>query len=347
MDAPHWIDVHHHAITPAIGSLLTEIGAPNPFQWSLGDASRVMAVNAIEFAVLSNAIPYDLFEQPTTAARFVRGANESVAELARAQPGRFGQFPALPLPWIDLALTELDYVFDDLGADGVTLLPHVGDHYLGDPVFDPLLAELDRRAAVVFVHPTHLAGQRSSTVPAVLADYLLDTTRAAVGIMRALVPDRFPRISFVLAHAGGFLPYAATRIEVLSHAFHGVDPLTTENYLRRFYYDLALAVPSALPSLLSVAAADRILYGTDWCAVPSSAVSTMTRALRGSAMIPADLRVAIGRNNALRLLPRLCARLAGTSGGLPPEALRTDGQADDGQQDRHTGADEEAGRVER
>jgi hypothetical protein len=43
---------------------------------------------------------------------------------------------------------------DVLGLDGVSVFTNAGGSYLGDSRFDAIFAELQRRAAVVFVHPT-------------------------------------------------------------------------------------------------------------------------------------------------------------------------------------------------
>lgn len=303
------IDIHCHAIVARIAALMRERGATFTLPWSLEETWRVMEANGIEKGVLSNPIPGDFFESPAQATRFCRTANDAVADLVRDHPYRFGLLAAVPMPYLDAALEHTAYVFDELGADGVILVPHAGTAYLGDTLFDPLLAELDRRAAVVLVHPLTPPGGTVAAAPPVLADFLLDTTRGAISLIRSGALDRYPAISFVLAHAGGFLPYAASRIGVLGRAFYGIGPDQVARALRRFYYDLALAAPSALPSLLAVAAPDRILYGTDWCAAPSEAVRECTRGLDEAPGVADGLHRMINRDNALRLLPSLARRL--------------------------------------
>lgn len=129
---------------------------------------------------------------------------------------------------------------------------------------------------MVLVHPMTLPGGPVGAAPPVLADFLLDTTRGAVGLIRSGALDRYPDISFILAHGGGFLPYAASRIEVLGQAFYGIEPARVRAALRRFYYDTALVGESALPSLLAVVNPERILFGTDWCAAPTEPVAVCT-----------------------------------------------------------------------
>ncbi|GAA2273892.1 amidohydrolase family protein [Kitasatospora cystarginea] len=311
MSGPRRIDVHHHAIVPKISALMRESGARFVLPWSLESTWEVMDTHGIDRAVVSNPIPGDLFTDARQAAAFTLRANEAVAELAADHPGRFGLLAALPMPFVDVALDHLRYVYEELGADGVVLVPHAGSNYLGDELFEPLLAELDRRHAVVLVHPMTLPGGPVEASPPVLADFLLDTTRGAISLIRSGALERYPNISFILAHGGGFLPYAASRIEVLGEAFYGIDPDRVRAALRRFYYDTALVGESALPSLLAVAGPERILFGTDWCAAPAEPVAVCARALDG---VPDAVRRMIERDNALALFP-----VPGRPGAVDPE----------------------------
>ncbi|HKT03966.1 MAG TPA: amidohydrolase family protein [Rugosimonospora sp.] len=309
---PGRVDVHHHAIVPAIAEIMRERKAPNYFTWTLGETLTVMQRSHIGMAVVSNAIPFDIFGSRHAAADAARRANDAIADLARDHPNRFSFFAAVPLPHIDLALDEARYALDELGAAGLIVLPHGGGRYLGDPMFDPFFAELDRRSTTVLVHPLHLPGTSPSDVPPVLADYLLDTTRGAISLINAESLDRFPGVTFILAHGGGFLPYAASRVETLTSEFYGAERTRIGGYVRRFCYDLALSIPSALPTLLQVAGADHILFGTDWCAVPEASVTRASRTLDAYELSVAD-RVAIDRGNALRILPTLAHKLAVSS----------------------------------
>lgn len=307
------IDTHHHSLSADIIELMRELGLPTPAQqWHLDSTLDMMDANKIEASVISNVIPCDVLGDAALAHRLARQVNEAAAEVVNTHPNRFGFFAILPLPHVDLALAEAAYALDELGADGVALLPHGGDHYLGAPLFDPLFEELNRRRAVVLVHPLDLPQGSAPGVPSVFADYLLDTTRAAINLITSGTLARYPHMSIILSHAGGFLPYAATRIEVAAGALAKVDHATVWDGIRRFYYDLALSVPSALPSLLAVADSSRILYGTDWSGVPAAVVEHATHAFDATDLLDEPTRQAINRDNALGLLPRLAGRLSTT-----------------------------------
>jgi predicted TIM-barrel fold metal-dependent hydrolase len=301
------IDVHQHAITPAIARMLREVNAPFVLPWSLAETWDVFAANDIDFGLLSNPVPGGFFAGAAQAAAFVSTANESIAALRDEHPRRLGFLAAVPMPYLDASLEQLRYAYDELGADGVVLIPQSGGNYLGTEPYLPLFEELDRRAAVVLVHPMMLPGAHVTAPPSVLSDFLLDTTRGAVNLMLTRTLDRFPRIRWILAHAGGFLPYAASRVRLLGEQFFGVDRATFDEYLGRFYYDTALSAPSALPSLLACVPASQVLFGTDWSAAPAGPVARCTRDLDdGLARAGVD-PVQVNRANAARLFGRIPA----------------------------------------
>jgi 6-methylsalicylate decarboxylase len=130
----------------------------------------------------------------------------------RKHPDQLGFFATLTLPDVKGSLNELAYAFDQLHADGVVLLANSRGIYLGDQSFDPLFDELNRRKAVVFIHPSFLYGvDPLKDVPPFIADFLLDTTRAAIRLAGSGTLDRCPDLKVILSHAGGFVPYAAYR----------------------------------------------------------------------------------------------------------------------------------------
>lgn len=299
--------MHQHAITPRIAAMMREANSPFVLPWSLQETWDVFANNGIGFGMLSNPIPGGFFRSAEHASSFVTAANESIAELRDEHPDSFGLLAALPMPYLDESLKQVGYAFDTLRADGVVLIPQSGGHYLGSSVYEPVLDELDQRAAIVLVHPFMLPGGHVTEPPSVLADFLLDTTRAAVNLIITRTLDRYPNIRWVLAHAGGFLPYAASRVLALGERFFGVDPDLFQDYLGRFYYDTALSTPSALPSLLASVPVEQILFGSDWCAAAAGPVARCTRGL-DEGLAAAGISEAgcalINHGNARRLFSR-------------------------------------------
>lgn len=266
--------------------------------------------NEIATAIVSISAPGVYFgnvDEPLPFARELsRRTNETCADLITARARRFGAFATLPLPDVDSALKELEYAFDQLKLDGVILQSNYDGYYLGDPKFEPLHAELNRRKAVVFIHPSTPPGIEQSHLglPEAMLDVCFDTTRTAFSLVVNGMIKRYPDISFILAHAGGTVPYLAARVDATATLLantHGIGPAIgdaagfisrifpglkgsmpdllryyinfKENvllegpdfYLKRFYYDTAQsASPHAFASLLTVVDSSRILFGSDY-----------------------------------------------------------------------------------
>ncbi|TDC80307.1 amidohydrolase family protein [Actinomadura sp. 7K507] len=308
------IDTHHHAVPPKMRQwaveqgLIPPTGGPDWAQWTLPSTLETMEANGIAVGVASAPVPPEVFADRKTAESGVDVCNESLADLVRDRPTRFGFFANVAMLHPDLAFKQVAYALDELGADGVLLGTSADGRYLGDPAFDPLLAELDRRGAIVFTHPFSPKG--IVEVPGVadhVADFLLDTTRTALSLIAAGTLDRYRRLSVILPHAGGFLPYIVGRAEGWGREHDDApDPAKIRRALRRFYYDTALPMsPYATPTLLGAVGADRVLFGTDWPANPAAEVARETARFDRDPGLNRREHKAIARDNALRLLPAL------------------------------------------
>ncbi|MER6530540.1 amidohydrolase family protein [Streptomyces sp. NPDC001508] len=154
------IDVHAHFLPKRYRTAYHHLGTPGPDglaawpDWSVGRALGTMDELGVELAILSISSPGVHVGDDRAATVLALGVNEDGAALAARHPDRFGFFASLPLPDVDSALDEIAYALDQLGAEGVVLLSNYHGTYLFDPRFRPVLDELDRRGAVVFLHPT-------------------------------------------------------------------------------------------------------------------------------------------------------------------------------------------------
>ena len=301
------IDTHQHIAPPRYGAWLHEQGLsagglPIP-DWSLEGALDMMQAARIERAVLSISTPGVHLGDDAQARDMAREVNEFCADLVKQHPQRFGFFATLTLPDVEGAIAEARYALDVLKADGVVLLANAGGTYLGDPAWEPLMDELNQRHAVVFVHPSFLPGPSVEGIPAYAADFLLDTTRAALSYAKSGALERYPHLKVILSHGGGFLPYAAERVARVCSP-DGGNPAGIAR-LQQFYFDVALSSsPYALPALLAFAKPSHILYGSDWPHAPKARGLHFADMLDAFAL-SAEQRSAIHRGNALALFPRL------------------------------------------
>lgn len=304
------IDTHAHIVPPFYKEWLAAKnvdagGLPIP-SWSAEATLDFMQANDIETSIMAVSTPGVEPGDRDEARAMARKLNEFSAKVVSDHPGKFGFYATLTLPDLEGALAETAYAFDTLHADGICLHAHAKGTYLGDPKFDPLMDELNRRKAVIFVHPSELPGDGIPGIPAYVADFLLDSVRAAVNLSAKGVMERCPDIKVILSHAGGFLPYVAQRLAITALSEKSLEDAT--RILRRFYLDTALASTKfSMPSLLAFADPTHITYGTDFPYGTAAMGKAFTAEL--DACRDADHH-AINRGNAELLFPRL-ARVVG------------------------------------
>ena len=303
------IDTHQHIVPPAYSAWLDSKGIsagglPIP-AWSADSAITLMDESEIATGIVSVSTPGVHLGDDTEARNKAREVNEFAAEVVKDRPDRFGFFATVTLPDVDGAIAEAEYALGTLNADGIILLANIRGTYLGDPSFDPLMQALDERGAVVFEHPSTLPAEPVPGIPPYSADFLLDSTRAAINMAHNGVLDRYPNLKIIISHGGGFIPYAAERFASMCSQ-EGTAEAGLAN-LRRFYFDTALtASANAMPSLLAFADPTHITFGSDWPYAPAQRSKQFTANL-DAYDLPTKTRQAIDRGNAERLFPRLAA----------------------------------------
>jgi len=315
MTAAHRIDVHQHVVPPFWAHALpTHGGDPSGTvipQWSPDSAIDFMDSQQVATGILSLTAPSVIGWDKSERRRMARRVNEYTADLVTKRPDRFGNFATLPLPDAEGALWELEHALDTLRADGVILLANYAGKYLGEAAFEPIWSELHRRHAVVFVHPGQPPLPTAAGVPGPLVDYPFDTTRAAVQLVLNGIVDRYPGARIILAHAGGFLPYASHRFAELARVFRpaAAKPADILATFQRFYFDTALSSgPAALPSLKAFAGSGHMVFGSDFPYAPAGIGASFTAKLDADNGLTADEHRAINHGNACTLFPRLARR---------------------------------------
>mgnify|MGYP001544456767 FL=1 len=307
-EKPNKIDVHHHfapdfhrdAVSARRGGLRWPKWSP---QMSLDDMDK----NGIATAMLSVVQPGTWFGDVEESRKLTRQLNDYAAGLSRDHPGRFGLFACIAPPDVEGSLKEIDYAFGTLKADGIGLLTSYGTLYLGDPSFAPIYAELNRRKAIVYVHPIapNCCKNLVPGIPVGSIEYATDTTRTIAHLVFSSTTTRFPDIRWIFSHSGGTLPFLTGRFTRLASerkpAFLPDGPLPE---FRKFHYELAQGnTPGQIAALLKMVALEQVLYGTDYPFRPGAEVTAGIAAYGFSAAE----RQSIERDAALKLLPRLKA----------------------------------------
>jgi predicted TIM-barrel fold metal-dependent hydrolase len=208
----------------------------------------------------------------------------------------------------DVTLKEIAYAFDTLKADGINLQTNYGDKWLGDPAYKPVLEELSRRKAVVYVHPLVAAccGRLSvGAFPAVI-EVPHDTTRTVTSLLLSGAFKNYPDIKWIFSHAGGTIPMMAGRIAAFydrNPKFKEILPNGVAAEMAKLHYDTANATSApAMAALLKLVPVSQVTYGTDW---PYFALDQY-KDFAKLGLSAADV-AAIESGNATRLIPRLKA----------------------------------------
>ena len=303
------IDVHNHFASP---SLIQSVGAKRlgaaMSGWTVEKALEDMDGSGVRTVITSIAPQGDPFGDPATAGRVARECNEFAARLATDHPGRFGVFAMTPMPNIDGTLREIAYAFDTLKADGIGMFTSYGDKWLGDPAYNPVFEELNRRNAVVYTHPqsANCCKNLLASVNDGAIEWGTDTTRAIAQMIFGGAAARYPNVRMIWSHGGGTMPFLIERFSNMAKSPQ-LAPQFPDGFrgaAGKFYYDTAQASnPAAMSALSKVVPISQIVFGTDF---PFRNSAEHVKGLKECGVFNADDLKKIDRN-AAPLLPRFKA----------------------------------------
>ena len=303
------IDVHHHVAPDFWLSLRGGTSDEERVfrDWTAARAVEEMDRDGVRLGCASFALPGRRFDDTAAARKLSRRCNEYMAQLRADHPGRFAAFALLPMPDLDAALAEVKYAYEQLKVDGVGLYTSYADVWIGDRRFDPLFEELNRRKAVVFVHPTSNAActHRPDWLGPAAIEYATDTTRAIAEFVFNGASQRYPDVRMIFSHAGGTMPYLVQRfINRAQGQFKESLPGGFLTEAQKFYYDTA-QVPSrgTMLALKTVVPESNIVFGSDY---PYRACAWTAEMLESGEAFDAAGLQAIFYDNAARLLRPGC-----------------------------------------
>lgn len=266
---------------------------------------QVLDEEGVDLQVLTLTTPGTHVEEPARAVELARLVNDAFAAIAQGRAGRFTGLATLPLNDPAASVAELRRAVRDLGLKGAMVFSNVNGVALADARYEPLYAAADELEAVLHIHPTHPVGVEAMReywlMP--LVGFPWDTTLAAAQLVFAGVPERYPRIRWVLGHLGGAIPYIAERLDRGYRAFRECRTHISRppsEYLRRFYLDTVNFDPEALRLAIAFAGADHLLAGSDYPHMIGS-ITSMLGSIRGLGIAEADKTAILG-GNAERLL---------------------------------------------
>lgn len=248
------IDIHHHAIFQNHSKIL------NLPKWSIASDCEALERMGIIGALLSIPI--------SGSSEIVKKINNNLAELTSYDKSKYGFLASIPLDDIDRAIKEVDFAADQLNADGFIVPTNFEGVYLGSDELVPLLEKLNQKKAIVLVHPTAPSGDNLPTFDRDLSvyEYPLETTRSVMDLIYKDRCTQFPDIKWIIAHAGGAIPYLAYRLSIAGE-WNGIlqSPEQVLKSIKSLYFDLALSTsPNVFSCLQNLINTDNILFGTDF-----------------------------------------------------------------------------------
>jgi predicted TIM-barrel fold metal-dependent hydrolase len=314
---PRIIDTHHHIYPPKyvaanLDRLLKDtstVPAAAYTSWTPQFALIQMEKAGIATALVSMTSPGVWFDDGDDPARTrARICNEFGAQMIKDYPGRFGMFAAIPLPDMEGSLREIEYALDTLNFDGIGLLTSYNGRLLGDPMFATVFAELNRRKAKVFVHPTmSCCGNVFPEISGPIIEFPTDTARTVTSLALSGTMARCPDVTFLFSHGGGSLPSIVQRLAIPVSEMKPEErakrlPQGLDYELKRQYYDLASvgSSPAGMAAVLKLWPITQLAYGSD---VPFGSTVGIADGINNLGLTDADLKL-IQRGNAVRLFPR-------------------------------------------
>lgn len=271
------IDVHTHYVIKEYydfvhaSGRIREDGFPMPDWYTFDNHLALMDELEIDWSLLSIASPQPYYEDDAAAVALARILNERVAEFRDKHPTRIGFSAYLPHPNLDAAIEEAIYCLDVLGASAVKLASNARGLYMGDPKMNPLFEELNKRHAIITMHPHRPEPQQESVWsagPIPVFEFICDTTRAVINMIANGVFERYPDIRLIVPHNGSFLPNIYERFPIIVDflAEKGLmDRIDVKKSYAKLYFDCSGdPIPSNLEFLLTTTTPDRVLYGSDY-----------------------------------------------------------------------------------
>lgn len=321
MDSPdaRLVDFHSHFLPDFYVSAWKEAGVEHPDgnpgwpSWSVDDHLSLMDSCRVARAILSISSPGVFLGMNDRSRELAHEVNQYGARLVAQHPERLGHLASLPLPDVEGAVQEAVHALDQLDSTGILLMSNAAGVYLGDLDFERLWVELNRRSALVLIHPTANPnhGELALGRPAPMIEFIFDTTRTVSDLIFAGVFARYPRIRWVISHGGGTLPLLSDRMETFRarYAAQGLIPTqddrTVSQLLRACWFDLAgKPFPNQVAALTRAVGDEHVVYGSDACWTPAEMVIAQVAAIDASERVDGLTWREVTARNAAVLLAR-------------------------------------------
>ncbi len=191
--------------------------------------------------------------------------NDLIHRVCQLYPDRFVGVCSLPQsPEVSPrgCVEELERCVRDLGFVGCNLNPDPsGGYWTGPPMGDewwyPLYEKLEELGAAVMMHASATCNPAFHTTG---SHYLNVDSTAFMQLMESRVLADFPKLSIVISHGGGNVPYQAARYRALC-LMNKWEPF--DEFIKRLYFDTTVYNQEAMELLLKVVGVDNVLFASE------------------------------------------------------------------------------------
>lgn len=218
-------------------------------------------------------------------AAFCRLHNDAMARTVAGHPDRFLAAAALPMQDPAAAVAELRRAVGELGMVAPYVGTALGGRQLDDEAYDELYATVTELDVPLFIHPAS-----PSMLPGgdrrlarwdldLLLGFAFEETLAVATLVFGGVLDRHPELDVCLSHGGGALPFLAGRFERATATRPWSQGAVREQGFAaatsRLWFDSHVHGARQRALLLSVAGADRLVFGTNFSGWDQSAATRL------------------------------------------------------------------------
>jgi aminocarboxymuconate-semialdehyde decarboxylase len=222
----------------------------------------------VDLQVLTLSTPNVYFSTRKRNLYLARLVNDYFAGICQKYPRRFMAFASVPLGNPDDAIAELHRGVSDLGMKGIVLGTNIDGKHLHLKEFWPFYEEVERLDLPVLLHPMVPVHPETLTeIPIAVIAFLMDTTFTVAKMAYYGVFERFPKLTLILPHLGGTIPFLLERIDdgykVFPDFKQNIPKLPSE-YLKRLYYDTVSFHRPSLMCVYQTVGADQMVMGSDY-----------------------------------------------------------------------------------
>ena len=318
------IDFHAHILSPSYYDYLDQYEGPTPDnfatpKWSEEAHLKLMDKLGVAFSMMTVSSPHVIHAKDITETMaFVNGMNDEALDVVRRHPDKLGMCAILPLPHVKESIATAKKYLEEEGCYGIGMTTHYNGIYLGSDELDPVLEFLNKKKALVVVHPTEpaaLPGNAMPDMPIPIMDFLMDTTRAFTNMVWNDKFLKYPDIKWVWPHGASFMNILSDRM--LAHKEGNKNKLDYFGALKNCWFDTAgFSATKQLHDMKMDIPMDHFLYGSDCPYTPNIACIGLVGQLEASKELSRKEKKMMFTDNALELVPELKSKKLHSNAGM-------------------------------